>query len=107
RARAQAEQVLRALDRRRYPELAAETLNLLGGIVYRQDEGETAAQLVRESLAIYQAYGNRGGAAAAAANLGVLAAIRQDTDSAYNHFNISLGLREALGDSLGIAISRN
>ncbi len=107
RARAQAEQVLRALDRRRYPELAAETLNLLGGIAYRQDEVDTATQLVRESLAIYQAYGNRGRAAAVYANLGVLAANQQDADGAYNHFALSLGLREALGDSLGIAISRN
>ena len=107
RARAQAEQVLRALDRRRYPELAAETLNLLGGMAYRQGEGETAVQLVREALAIYQAYGNRGGAAAAYANLGVLAGVRQDTEGAYNHFSLSLGLREVLGDSLGIAISRN
>src|SRR5579859_3172601 len=107
RARAQAEQVLRALDRRRYPELAAETLNLLGGMAYRQGEVDISAQLVRESLAIYQAYGNRAGAAAAYANLGVLAASRQDTEGAFDHFSLSLGLREALGDSLGIAISRN
>jgi tetratricopeptide (TPR) repeat protein len=107
RARAQAEQVLRALDRRRHPELAAETLNLLGGIAYRQGEVDTASQLVRESLAIYQAYGNRSGAAAAYANLGVLAANRLDNEAAYNNFALSLGLREALGDSLGIAISCN
>jgi tetratricopeptide (TPR) repeat protein len=107
RARAQAEQVLRALDRRRYPELAAQTLNLLGGMAYRQGEGETAAQLVRESLAIYQAYGNRSGAAAAYANLGVLAAVRQDIAGAHNDFSLSLGLHEALGDSLGIATLRN
>jgi tetratricopeptide (TPR) repeat protein len=62
---------------------------------------------VREALAIYQAYGNRGGAAGAYANLGILAANRQDTTTAYNYFALSLGLREALGDSLGIAISRN
>ncbi len=107
RARAQAEQVLRGLDRRRYPELAAETLNLLGGMANLQGELETASQLVRESLAIYQAYGNRVGAAAAYANLGVLAAGRQDTEGAYNYFALSLGLREALGDSLGVAISCN
>jgi tetratricopeptide (TPR) repeat protein len=107
RARAQAEHALREIDRRRYPELAADTLNLLGGIVHRQGETESAAELVRDSLAIYQAYGNRGGAAAAYANLGVLAANRQDVESAYNNFALSLGLREALGDSLGIAITRN
>jgi tetratricopeptide (TPR) repeat protein len=105
RARAQAEQVLRALDRRRFPELAAETLNLLGGMAWAQNEVDTASQLVRESLAIYQAYGNRGRAAAAYANLGVLAALQQNTESAYDHFALSLALREALGDSLGIAIS--
>src|SRR5262249_9653409 len=58
RARAQAEQVLRGLDRRRFPELAAETLNLLGGMSNYQGDLETAAQLVRESLAIYQSYGS-------------------------------------------------
>jgi len=107
RARAQAEQVLRALDRRRFPELAAETLNLLGGMAYRQGDVDTSTQLVRESLAIYQAYGNRAGAAAAYANLGVLSANRQNIDAAYDFFALSLGLREALGDSLGIAISCN
>lgn len=107
RARAQTEQVLRGLDRRRHPELAAEALNLLGGLAFRQGEVETATQLVRESLALYQAYGNRSGAAAAYANLGVLAANRRETETAYSHFALSLGLREALGDSLGIAISRN
>src|SRR4029079_9569108 len=50
-------------------------------------------------------YGNRGRTAAAYANLGVLAALQQDNDTAYNHFALSLTLREALGDSLGIAIS--
>jgi tetratricopeptide (TPR) repeat protein len=107
RARAQAEQVLRALDRRRYPELAAETLNLLGGMSYRQGDVETSAQLVRESLAIFQGYGNRARAAAAYANLGVLAQNRQNPDEALEFFGLSLGLREALGDSLGIAISCN
>ncbi len=106
RARTQAEHTLRGLDRRRYPQLAAETLNLLGGLAARQGEIETAAQLVRDSLSTFQAYGNRSGAAAAYANLGVLAANRQDTETAYNNFALSLGLREALGDSSGIAITR-
>jgi tetratricopeptide (TPR) repeat protein len=106
RARAQAEHALREIDRRRFPELAAETLNLLGGMAYRESEGERAYELVRDSLAIYQAYGNRGGAAAAYANLGVLAAVRQDVETAYNNFALSLGLREALGDSAGIAAIR-
>ena len=107
RARAQAEHALRGIDRRRYPELAAETLNLLGGIARLDGETEPATELVRDSLAIYQAYGNRAGAAATYANLGVLAATRQDVDTAYNNFALSLGLREALGDSAGIAITRN
>jgi tetratricopeptide (TPR) repeat protein len=108
RARDQAEQVLRGLDRRRHPELAAETLNLLGRLARLQGDLEQATQLVRESLALYQAYGNRSGAAAAYANLGVLAANKREMETAYySHFALSLGLREALGDSLGIAISRN
>jgi tetratricopeptide (TPR) repeat protein len=107
RARDQAEQVLRGLDRRRHPELAAETLNLLGRLARLQSDLEQATQLVRESLALYQAYGNRSGAAAAYANLGVLAANKREMETAYSHFALSLGLREALGDSLGIAISRN
>jgi predicted ATPase/class 3 adenylate cyclase len=107
RARVQAEHTLRAIDRRRYPELAAETLNVLGGTVFRMGESEPAYELVRDSLATYQAYGNRGGAANAYANLGVLAATRQDVETAYNNFALSLGLREALGDSAGIATTRN
>ncbi len=107
RARAQAEHVLRGLDRRRYPELAAESLNLLGNIARLNGEMDNAVQLVRESLTLYQAYGNRTGAASAYANLGVLAANQRDNETAFSHFNLSLNLREALGDSLGIAISRN
>jgi tetratricopeptide (TPR) repeat protein len=107
RARGQAEHVLRGLDRRRFPELAAETLNLLGGMARLRGDMDNAAQLVRESLTLYQAYGNRTGAAAAYANLGVLAANQRDHETAYGHFALSLSLREALGDSLGIAISRN
>jgi predicted ATPase len=107
RARLQAEHVLRGVDRRQHPELAAETLNLLGGWAYRQDDLETAAHLVRDSLAIYQATGHRVGAAAAYANLGVIAGRRQDVESAYSHFAFSLALREALGDSGGIATVRN
>jgi tetratricopeptide (TPR) repeat protein len=106
RARGQAEHVLRGLDRRRYPELAAETLNLLGGIARMHGEIDNAVQFVRESLALYQAYGNRSGAAAAYANLGILAANQRDHETALGHFTLSLNLREALGDSLGIAISR-
>jgi adenylate cyclase len=107
RARQQAEHVLIGIDRRHYPELAAEALNLLGGMARRQGDIEAAEQLVRDSLSTYQAYGNRSGAAAAYANLGVLAAGRQDVEAAHNHFAMSLSLREALGDSHGIAITRN
>ncbi len=107
RARLQAEHTLRSLDRRRFPELAGETLRLLGGIAYRQGEIDTSVQLVRDSLAIFSAYGNRSGAAAAYSNLGVLAANRQDNDAALNNLTLSLTLNEALGDSRGIAATRN
>ena len=107
RAQSQAQHVLRGLDRRRHPELAAETLNLLGGIARLHGDMDNAVQFVREGLALYQAYGNRSGAAAAYANLGILAANLRDSETAFSHFNLSLNLREALGDSLGIAISRN
>ena len=106
-AQAQAQRVLDALDRRQHPELAAEALNLVGGILYRQGEYDPASRAVQESLSIYQMYGNRSGAAAAYANLGLLDAQRQEIEAAYDHLALSLSIREALGDSAGIAIARN
>jgi len=107
RAQEQAQQVLNTLDRRQSPELAAEALNLLGGILYRQGDDAAASRAVYESLSIYQIHGNRSGAAAAYANLGILDAQRQELEAAYDNFALSLGIREALGDSAGIAITRN
>jgi tetratricopeptide (TPR) repeat protein len=62
---------------------------------------------VQDSLSIYQATGNRVGAAAAYANLGVLTASIHKPDEAMDYFELSLGIRESLGDTQGIAITRN
>jgi tetratricopeptide (TPR) repeat protein len=103
----QAERVLARLDRRQQPELAAEALNLLGGIAYRADDAESSARLVQQSLAIYQADGNRSGAARAYANLGLLAASRSDVETARDNLALSLSIHEALGNVQGIATTRN
>jgi predicted ATPase/class 3 adenylate cyclase len=106
-AEQQAERVLARLDRRQQPELAAEALNLLGGIAYRAEDAETSARLVQQSLALYQADGNRSGAARAYANLGLLAASRHDAETARDNLALSLAIHEALGNVQGIATTRN
>ncbi len=77
----------------------AEALGLLGGIAYRQDNLQSAAELVAQSLAQHRGRGNRSGAAAAYANLGVLAAVRDNAVAARDSFMFSLELRTALGDA--------
>jgi predicted ATPase/class 3 adenylate cyclase len=106
-ARESAEGVLRAMDPLRYPKLTAEVLGLLGGIAYRRNDHQTAAEMVRRSLAIYQRAGNRSGAAAAYSNLGMLAVSAQDLTAAHDRFTLSLSIREALGDMQGVAVARN
>ena len=82
----------------------AEALGLLGGIAYRQDNLQSAAELVAQSLEQHRGRGNRSGAAAAYANLGVLAAVRDNAVAARDSFMFSLELRTALGDAQGVAV---
>jgi adenylate cyclase len=102
-----AERVLRAVDPLRYPKLTAEVLSLLGGIAYRRNDHQGAAEMVQRSLAIYQRAGDRSGAAAAYSNLGMLAVSAQDPVAAHDRFTLSLAMREALGDMQGVAVARN
>ena len=106
-ARDCAESILRAVDQLAYPKLTAEALSLLGGIAYRRNDHQTAADMVQKSLAIYQRAGNRSGAAAAYSNLGMLAVSAQDPNTAHDRFALSLAIRETLGDMQGIAVARN
>ena len=103
----QVDYILGLADRHQYPDLVAQALDLKGGIAYRLNNGETALHLVQDSLSIYQATGNRVGAAAAYANLGVLTASIHKPDEAMDYFALSLGIRESLGDTQGIAVTRN
>ena len=107
RARQNGEQLLEELDPRQHAGLTASVLTLLGGIAYRQGDLETAADKVRQSLAINQQVGNRSGAASDYANLGVLEANNRDMERAYDHFSMALDLHRALGNNRGVAISYN
>jgi tetratricopeptide (TPR) repeat protein len=106
-ARLCAEDILQSVDQLRYPKLTAEVLSLLGGIAYRRNEHQKAADMVQRSLAIYQRAGNRSGAAAAYSNLGMLAVSSHDLVAAHDRFMLSLAIRETLGDMQGIAVARN
>ena len=99
--------ILSSIDHSQFPQITAETFNLLGGVSFRQGDIIAAAEMVQQSITIYQSYGNRSGAAATYSNLGILAASQQDLAKAHDNFSLSLAIREALGDSLGIAITRN
>jgi tetratricopeptide (TPR) repeat protein len=101
------EGILRAVDQLRYPKLTAEVLSLLGGIAYRRNDHKMAADMVQQSLSIYQRTGNRSGAAAAYSNLGMLAVSAQDPSTAHDRFTMSLAICETLGDMQGIAVARN
>ncbi len=107
RAKEEAERVMNNIDRRVHARLAADTLNLLGGIAYRQRDLETASHMVRQSLSINQLIGNRAGAASDYANLGVLAAAGQSLQEARESFVFGLQIHEELGDSRGVAITQN
>lgn len=106
-ARDKVEGVLLNIDQKAHARLAAEALNILGGVAYRQKDLATSAEMVRQSLSINQAIGNRNGAASDYSNLGILAAASQDADSARYYSSLSLEVYEELGDSRGIAITLN
>ncbi|MBN1316114.1 MAG: tetratricopeptide repeat protein, partial [Anaerolineales bacterium] len=106
-AREKVERVLEAIDQRAHAGLTAEALNILGGVAYRQNDLATSTRMVQQSLSINQSIGNRNGSASDYSNLGILAAAGQDADSARYYSTLSLEVYEELGDSRGIAITRN
>jgi len=107
RAAQQIRTFLAEVERDHFPDQIAQALDLQGGIAYRLNQGEAALQAVQESLSIYQMTGNRAGAAAAYANLGILSVNINQPNEATDYFGRSLTLREALGDIQGLAITRN
>jgi tetratricopeptide (TPR) repeat protein len=106
-AREKVEQILGIINLQEHAGLAAEALRILGGVAYRQNDLETSTRMVQQSLSINQSIGNRNGLASDYSNLGILAAAGQDPDNARYYSTLSLGVYEELGDSRGIAITRN
>jgi tetratricopeptide (TPR) repeat protein len=106
-ARKKVKEILDDIDQQEHAGLAAEALKILGGVAYRHNDLVTSTRMVQQSLSINQAIGNRNGSASDYANLGILAAAGQDADSSYYYSTLSLEIYEELGDSRGIAITRN
>ncbi|MEW6716038.1 MAG: tetratricopeptide repeat protein [Chloroflexota bacterium] len=103
----QAKGIVETIDQYEYPELTAESLNLLAGIAYRESHYNQAEQWLEQCLAIYQAYGNRSKVGATYSNMGLIATTRNDLQTAHHRLMLSLSIHEALGDAVGIVTARN
>src|SRR5207302_1094214 len=83
----------------------AKALHSAARLAYQQDEYPSARRLHEESLAIYQAMGDKGGICRALGALGYVAKIQGDYASARRFLERSLEIGREVGDKMDIANS--